>query len=92
MEFDAESMESKVGALSFDGREDVFDLVRIAIAFANTANTNPLTGCEEFPVLINVGGVRFGRIALENGHDVNVCEIEQASVAIDSDFFGDLRW
>jgi hypothetical protein len=56
VEFDAESMELKIRTLSFDGQEDVFDLVRIAIAFANTANTNPLTGCEEFPVLINVGG------------------------------------
>jgi hypothetical protein len=76
VEFDAESVELKVRTLSFNGQEEVLDLVRIAIAFANTANTNPLTWCEEFPVLINVCGVRFWRIALENGHDVSVCEIE----------------
>jgi hypothetical protein len=65
VEIDAESMQLKVRTLSFNGQEDVLDLVRIAIAFANTANTNPLTGCEEFPVLINMGGVRFWRIAGE---------------------------
>jgi hypothetical protein len=45
VEFDTESMESKVRALSFDGQEDVFDLVRIAIAFADTSDPDPLTGC-----------------------------------------------
>ena len=30
-------MESEVWSQSFDGQEDVFDLVRIAIAFASTA-------------------------------------------------------
>jgi hypothetical protein len=39
VEFDAESMELKVRTLSFNGQEDVFDLVRITIAFANTAPT-----------------------------------------------------
>jgi hypothetical protein len=37
-------MESKVRALGFDGQEDVFDLVRIAIVFADTADADPLTG------------------------------------------------
>jgi hypothetical protein len=35
-------MESKVRALSLDGQEDVFDLVRIAITFADTPNPDPL--------------------------------------------------
>jgi hypothetical protein len=37
-------MESKVRAQSFDGQEDVFDLVGIAIRFADTPNPDPLTG------------------------------------------------
>jgi hypothetical protein len=40
-EFDAESMKSKGQGAGFDGREDVFDLVRIAIAFADTPDPNP---------------------------------------------------
>ena len=38
-------LESKVRALSFDGQEDVFDLVRIAITFADNPDPDPLTGC-----------------------------------------------
>ena len=47
------------------------------------SNPDLLTGFYEFAVAINVCGVRSGRIALENGHDVNVSKVEQASVAID---------
>ena len=39
------ALGGQVGALSFDGQEDVFDLVRIAITFADTPNSDPLTGC-----------------------------------------------
>jgi hypothetical protein len=44
VEFDAESTGSKVRAASFDRQEDIFDLVRIAITFADTPNPDPLTG------------------------------------------------
>jgi hypothetical protein len=60
VEFDAETMESKVRALSFDGQQDVFDPVSIAIAFADTSRPDPLTGFKEFAVAINVCGVRSG--------------------------------
>jgi hypothetical protein len=38
-------MEAKIRAPSFNGQEDVFDLVRIAITFADTPDPDPLTGC-----------------------------------------------
>jgi hypothetical protein len=45
LEFYAESVQTKIGTLRFDGQENVFDLVRIAITFADTPNPDPLTGC-----------------------------------------------
>ena len=36
------ALGGQVGALSFDGQEDVFDLVRIAITFADTPESPQL--------------------------------------------------
>jgi hypothetical protein len=37
-------VQTKVGTLRFDGQKNVFDLIGISIALANTSNANPLTG------------------------------------------------
>ena len=44
LEFYAESVQTKIGTLRLDREENVFDLVGITVALANTANANPLTG------------------------------------------------
>ena len=44
LEFYAESVQTKIGTLGLDREENVFDLVGITVALADTANANPLTG------------------------------------------------
>jgi hypothetical protein len=44
LEFYAESVQTKIGTLRLDREENVFDLVGITVALANTPNANPLTG------------------------------------------------